>query len=146
MVGRFRDNKPLDNTKIILIGIGVLVAVLVAMIVAANRVRFAPELVTELVLYALIAVDLTMLAALAFVLAGLASMGMPGFSGFPAELSILIGTWKTSPLWATFAAVGVLVVYAGAPHGYSMADTSMYDEAGAERHFNVLRGLLDRTL
>jgi NADH-quinone oxidoreductase subunit M len=51
-------------------------------------------------------------AALTFVLAGLASMGMPGFSGFPAELTILIGTWATSPLWATFAAVGVLVAAA----------------------------------
>jgi NADH-quinone oxidoreductase subunit M len=51
-------------------------------------------------------------AALAFVLAGLASMGMPGFSGFPAELMILIGTWQTSPLWASFAAVGVLVAAA----------------------------------
>jgi NADH-quinone oxidoreductase subunit M len=39
-------------------------------------------------------------------------MGMPGFSGFPAELTILIGTWKTSPLWATFAAAGVLVAAA----------------------------------
>ena len=37
-------------------------------------------------------------------------------------------------------------IYEGAPHGYSMADTSMYDEAGAERHFAVLRDLLDRTL
>lgn len=51
-------------------------------------------------------------AALTFVLAGMASMGMPGFSGFPAELSILIGTWKTSPLWAAFAAFGVLVAAA----------------------------------
>lgn len=51
-------------------------------------------------------------AALTFVLAGLASMGMPGFSGFPAELTILIGTWKTSPAWATFAALGVLVAAA----------------------------------
>ena len=51
-------------------------------------------------------------AALTFVLAGLASMGMPGFSGFPAELTILIGTWKTSPLWATFAAAGILVAAA----------------------------------
>jgi NADH-quinone oxidoreductase subunit M len=51
-------------------------------------------------------------AAAVFVVAGLASMGMPGFSGFPAELTILIGTWKTSPLWATFAAVGVLVAAA----------------------------------
>jgi two-component system nitrogen regulation sensor histidine kinase NtrY len=64
VVRRFRDNTPL-----ILIGIAVLIAVLVGMIVAANRVRLAPEFVTEFVLYALIAVDLTMLAALAFVLA-----------------------------------------------------------------------------
>jgi NADH-quinone oxidoreductase subunit M len=51
-------------------------------------------------------------AALTFVLAGLASMGMPGFSGFPAELTILIGTWKTSPWWALFAATGVLIAAA----------------------------------
>lgn len=51
-------------------------------------------------------------AAMVFVLAGLASMGLPGFSGFPAELSILIGAWKTSPLWALVAAIGVLVAAA----------------------------------
>lgn len=50
--------------------------------------------------------------ALVFVIAGLASMGLPGFSGFPAELTILIGTWKTSPLWAIFAATGILVAAA----------------------------------
>jgi carboxymethylenebutenolidase len=37
-------------------------------------------------------------------------------------------------------------IYEGAGHGYSMADTSVYDEAGTERHFTVLRQLLDRTL
>jgi carboxymethylenebutenolidase len=37
-------------------------------------------------------------------------------------------------------------VYDGAAHGYSMSDTSMYDEAATERHFEELRGLLDRTL
>ena len=47
-----------------------------------------------------------------FVIAGLASMGMPGFSGFPAELTILVGAWKTSPAWALVAAVGVLVAAA----------------------------------
>ncbi|HET6938744.1 MAG TPA: dienelactone hydrolase family protein [Nocardioides sp.] len=36
-------------------------------------------------------------------------------------------------------------VYPDAPHGYSMADTSMYQEAGAERHFKELAGLLART-
>ncbi|MES2697862.1 MAG: NADH-quinone oxidoreductase subunit M [Verrucomicrobiota bacterium] len=50
--------------------------------------------------------------SLAFVLAGLASMGMPGFSGFPAELTILIGTWRTAPLWAGGAAFGILVAAA----------------------------------
>jgi len=51
-------------------------------------------------------------AAVVFVLAGLASMGLPGFSGFPAELSILIGAWKTKPVWALAAAAGVLVAAA----------------------------------
>ncbi|MEH3069085.1 MAG: dienelactone hydrolase family protein, partial [Aeromicrobium erythreum] len=37
-------------------------------------------------------------------------------------------------------------VYPGAPHGYSMADTSMYDEQAAERHATELRELLDSTL
>jgi NADH-quinone oxidoreductase subunit M len=51
-------------------------------------------------------------AAVVFVIAGLASMGMPGFSGFPAELTILIGTWKTSPVWALCAAAGILIAAA----------------------------------
>ena len=37
-------------------------------------------------------------------------------------------------------------VYEGAAHGYTMADTSVYDEAAAERHFKELEGLLARTL
>ena len=37
-------------------------------------------------------------------------------------------------------------IYPGSPHGYSMNDTSMYDERGAERSFEELRALLDRTL
>ena len=32
------------------------------------------------------------------------------------------------------------------PHGYSMSDTSMYDEESTERHFESLRTLLDATL
>ncbi len=51
-------------------------------------------------------------AAGTFVVAGLASMGMPGFSGFPAELTILIGTWSVSPVWTFLAAAGVLVAAA----------------------------------
>jgi carboxymethylenebutenolidase len=37
-------------------------------------------------------------------------------------------------------------VYEGAKHGYTMADTPAYDEAAAERHFDALFDLLDRTL
>ncbi len=37
-------------------------------------------------------------------------------------------------------------VYAGAPHGYTMNDTSMYHEEAAERHYRVLEELLGRTL
>lgn len=37
-------------------------------------------------------------------------------------------------------------VYAGAAHGYSMKDTSMYDEAAAERSFAELEALFARTL
>ncbi|MXG89571.1 dienelactone hydrolase family protein [Nocardioides flavescens] len=37
-------------------------------------------------------------------------------------------------------------IYAGAPHGYTMADTSMYDEGAAERHFRELQALLSRAL
>jgi carboxymethylenebutenolidase len=37
-------------------------------------------------------------------------------------------------------------VYAGAPHGYTMEDTSMYHAEAAERHYRVLEELLARTL
>lgn len=36
-------------------------------------------------------------------------------------------------------------IYAGAKHGYTMADTPAYDEPARERHFRELRGLLART-
>src|SRR5690606_36439803 len=31
---------------------------------------------------------------------------------FPAELTILIGTWRTSPVWTAVAALGILVAAA----------------------------------
>jgi len=37
-------------------------------------------------------------------------------------------------------------VYEGAPHGYTMSDTSMYDEGASERHFTELKALLDGAL
>jgi carboxymethylenebutenolidase len=37
-------------------------------------------------------------------------------------------------------------VYEGAAHGYTMADTPAYDETAAERHYDALFALLDRTV
>ena len=37
-------------------------------------------------------------------------------------------------------------IYEGTAHGYTMSDTSVYDEAATERHFAALRELFDRTL
>jgi len=37
-------------------------------------------------------------------------------------------------------------LYQGAAHGYTMADTPMYGESAAERHFAELFALLDRTI
>ena len=37
-------------------------------------------------------------------------------------------------------------LFAGAAHGYTMADTPAYDQAAAERHFTELFALLDRTI
>jgi len=48
-------------------------------------------------------------AAVTFVVAGLASMGMPGFSGFIAELQVLVGAWKAFPTFAVLGGLGVLI-------------------------------------
>ncbi len=48
-------------------------------------------------------------AAVTFVVAGLASMGLPGFSGFVAELKVLIGAWQTFPKLAVIAGVGIVL-------------------------------------
>jgi len=48
-------------------------------------------------------------AAVTFVIAGAASMGLPGFSGFVAELQVLIGAWQTYPTFAVLAGVGIVI-------------------------------------
>jgi two-component system nitrogen regulation sensor histidine kinase NtrY len=59
-----------DNPRLILAGIGVLLVVFVALVVIARGTSgFSPDFLSEFVLYALSATDLTMLVALVFVLA-----------------------------------------------------------------------------
>lgn len=59
-----------DNTKLLLVGVGVLVAALGSLLALADRsATLAPDFLTEVVLYALSATNLTILVALVFVLA-----------------------------------------------------------------------------
>src|SRR4051794_5954753 len=59
-----------DNPRLILAGIAALVSILIAISTIANRTpRLAPDFLSEVVLYALSAADLTMLLVLVFVLA-----------------------------------------------------------------------------
>src|SRR6266542_3679916 len=51
-------------------------------------------------------------AAFTFVIASAASIGIPGFSGFAAEITILIGLWKTYPLAVWFTGAGMVLVAA----------------------------------
>jgi NADH-quinone oxidoreductase subunit M len=39
----------------------------------------------------------------------MASIGLPGFSGFVAELQVLIGSWRSFPWMACIAGVGILI-------------------------------------
>jgi NADH-quinone oxidoreductase subunit M len=48
-------------------------------------------------------------ATIAFIIGGLVSMGMPGFSGFVAEFPIFMGVWKTYPWIAVVAVVSIVV-------------------------------------
>jgi len=52
------------------------------------------------------------LVAVAFIVGGLASMGMPGFSGFIAEFPIFMGLWKAQPVVALIAALGIVITAA----------------------------------
>src|ERR1700686_4327654 len=51
-------------------------------------------------------------AAFTFAVAAAGSMGIPGFSGFAAEITILIGAWKSYPLAVWITGVGMVLVAA----------------------------------
>jgi NADH-quinone oxidoreductase subunit M len=51
-------------------------------------------------------------AAFTFVVAAAASIGIPGFSGFAAEITILIGAWKSYPLAVWITGIGMVLVAA----------------------------------
>ncbi|PYJ88232.1 MAG: NADH-quinone oxidoreductase subunit M, partial [Verrucomicrobia bacterium] len=51
-------------------------------------------------------------AAFSFVIASAASMGIPGFSGFAAEITILLGAWKSFPVAVLVTGAGMVLVAA----------------------------------
>jgi NADH-quinone oxidoreductase subunit M len=51
-------------------------------------------------------------AAFSFVIASAASMGIPGFSGFAAEITILLGAWKSYPIAVLVTGAGMVLVAA----------------------------------
>src|SRR5258706_6649327 len=51
-------------------------------------------------------------AALGFIIGGLVSMGMPGFSGFVAEFPIFMGVWRVQWLVAVIASISIIITAA----------------------------------
>jgi NADH-quinone oxidoreductase subunit M len=47
--------------------------------------------------------------AVAFIIGGLVSMGMPGLSGFVAEFPIFMGVWQVQPIVAIIAAISIVI-------------------------------------
>jgi NADH-quinone oxidoreductase subunit M len=82
---------------------GLLFAVVGRMVYARTHTRDLEEL-SRIPLARLIP-----FAAVTFVLAFMASVGLPGFSGFLAELEVLIGSWRAFPWLCWIAGVGILI-------------------------------------
>ena len=49
------------------------------------------------------------LVTVAFIIGGLVSMGMPGFSGFIAEFPIFLGVWQFKPWIAIVASISIVI-------------------------------------
>lgn len=75
-------------------------------------------------------------AAISFVIAGFASMGMPGFSGFVAELKVLIGAWQVFPTYAVLSGVGILI---GIAYTLRAIQWGFYSVATGESEIDLVR-------
>ena len=68
-------------------------------------------------------------AAVTFVLAAMASIGMPGFSGFVAELQVLIGAWSAFPIYVVGAGIGIAISVA---YTWRAMQKAFFFDAGPE--------------
>ncbi len=70
-------------------------------------------------------------AAWGFLIAGMASMGLPGFSGFVAELQVLAGSWRANPWWTAAAGVGIVV---GVAYTWRALQRAFFSDTHAAAH------------
>lgn len=73
-------------------------------------------------------------AAVTFVIAGCASMGLPGFSGFIAELQVIIGAWQAFPTLAVITGVGIVIGVAYTLRAMQKAFFGAQDYGGPAPH------------
>ncbi|HUC85571.1 MAG TPA: NADH-quinone oxidoreductase subunit M, partial [Candidatus Acidoferrales bacterium] len=73
-------------------------------------------------------------AGVTFVIAGVASMGLPGFSGFVAEFQVLIGAWKVYPVTAILCGAGIVIGVAYTLRALQKAFYSDMPAAGHDGH------------
>jgi NADH-quinone oxidoreductase subunit M len=68
-------------------------------------------------------------ASVTFIIAAMASMGLPGFSGFVAELQVIIGAWKAFPTLAILTGVGIVI---GVAYTLRALQKAFFGEAPAD--------------
>ena len=70
-------------------------------------------------------------AGVTFVIAGVASMGLPGFSGFVAEFQVLKGAWQVYPSAVILSGVGILI---GVAYTLRAIQKGFYSDAPPAAH------------
>jgi NADH-quinone oxidoreductase subunit M len=68
-------------------------------------------------------------AAVTFVVAWMASIGLPGFSGFIAELQILTGSWRAFPWLTALAGIGIVI---GVAFAWRALQATFFGEAAVD--------------
>lgn len=70
------------------------------------------------------------MVAVAFVVAGMSSLGMPGTAGFAAEVMVFLGAWQAHPWWAI---VGILGAFVTALYVMKVARDIFFGDGPPER-------------
>jgi NADH-quinone oxidoreductase subunit M len=74
-------------------------------------------------------------AAVTFAIASFASMGLPGFSGFVAELQVLIGAWQSFSKFAIVAGIGIVI---GVVYTLRVLQKAFYHDTPPRAHAHPL--------